>query len=210
MDWLGLVREAVELRLWSDVSLVAFGGLGIRLLGAHWQSLGRPHRLGRLSRRGLARGWVGGYGSAYGARYTNVHGSRVSVSNYNAYNRWGAHAVDVHHTSVNAAGINRTTYSARHLNNVYAGADGSVYRRSSAGWERNEGGAWKSYGGFAAGRTATVGAVSRTNVESRNFEHLNSDFESRRVGEMNYSNFHSSGGFGGYRSFGGGFRGGRR
>ena len=36
---------------------------------------------------------------------------------------------------------------------------------------------------------------------------LNRQFDSRRSGEMNYSNFHSSGGFGGYRSFGGGGRG---
>ena len=184
-------------------------------------------------------GWAGGYGSAYGARYTNVHGSRVNVSSYNAYNRWGAHAVDVHHTSINATNINRTnvnrtlinstSVNTRQLNNVYAGADGSVYRRSSTGWERNEGGAWKSYGGFAAtGRATTAGGISaggvtaerrttasagvmdRAGFQNTGVEHLNSEFESRRVGEMNYSNFHSGGAFGGYRGGAVGFRGGRR
>ncbi len=174
-------------------------------IGSPW---GGPIGWGGYHEGAWRAGWVGGYGSAYGARYTNVHGSRVSVSNYNAYNRWGAHAVDVHHTSINAAGINRTTVNTRQLNNVYAGADGSVYRRSSAGWERNEGGAWRSYGGVAAGRTTTAGAIGRTNLGNTNFEHLNSEFESRRVGEMNYSNFHSSGGFGGYRGGGVSFRGG--
>jgi hypothetical protein len=203
-------------------------------------------------------GWAGGYSSAYGARYANVHGTRVNVSGFNAYNRWGAHAVDVHHTSINTANvnrtninntninrtninntninrtnvnnanvnrtnvnntnINRTSVNSRQLNNVYAGADGSVYRRSSTGWERNEGGNWRAYngaeartttaGGFAGERqSASAANLNRSSYQNTNFDSLNRDFESRRTGEMNYSNFHSSGGFGGYRGFSGGGRG---
>jgi hypothetical protein len=126
----------------------------------------------------------------------------------------------VNRANINNTNVNRANINSRQLNNVYAGADGSVYRRSSTGWERNEGGAWKSYGGAAETRSATAGGfagerASATNVERSNFQHnsfdgLNRDFESRRTGEMNYSNFRSSGGFGGYRSYGGGGGRGRR
>lgn len=237
---------------WSPATGWGFG-YGARVGGPWWG----PAGWGGYHGGAWHAGWAGGYASAYGGRYANVHGTRVNVGGYNAYNRWAAQAVDVHHTSfsntninranvntaninraninntnINRTEVNRTAVNTRQLNNVYAGADGSVYRRSATGWERNDGGVWKSYGGAAGERTAVNAGsvnrtdinrtdVNRTNVNRSEFnrtdvnrtsvDRLNSDFYSRRAGEMNYSNFRSGGSFGGYRgSYGGGFRGGRR
>lgn len=144
-------------------------------------------------------GWHGSYGGAWrsgwaggwGGRYTSVHASSINYGNANVYNRWNHNVVSNRATNVNINTTRNTTInSSRTLNNVYAGADGGVYRRGATGWEQNTKAGWQSFNEKSVtGSRATYDTVNRG---------LNTDLTTRRAGEASYNNFHSTSNFGGY------------
>ncbi|MFI5168346.1 MAG: hypothetical protein ACHQQS_17195 [Thermoanaerobaculales bacterium] len=106
-------------------------------------------------------GWGGWYGGWLGARWA---GRNVAVNNYNIYNHWGGNVVVNHQpvrSGVNAAhqtvaapgtqhnvangtgGHGVASAGSRPTNNLFAGKDGTVYRRGNSGWERNDGKTWQ-------------------------------------------------------------------
>ncbi len=86
------------------------------------------------------------YGSH--ATATGPGGSSVSRSTAAAENRYGQSAA-VHHTTVDNAhtGQSHTVTTAHVGNNLYAGADGHVYRNTGDGWQTHSNGGWQPAGG---------------------------------------------------------------
>ncbi len=150
--------------------------------------------------------WRAGWERGWGGAYAGVHMNHVNFNNFNLYNRWGN---NVHVNAVRNTTINRTTNvvnSQRSLNNVVAGHDNQVYRRSEAGWDAHAGGA--SWNRVDANRLNETQRTQFNNTANR----LNQDWSARRAGEANYNNFHAVGertATGGYAGFHGGtgFRG---
>jgi uncharacterized protein (TIGR03000 family) len=153
-------------------------------------------------------GWHAGYGAAWragwetgwGGRYANVHAANIHVNNFNVYNRWPANSL-VNRRVATTTAVQRTNVVAgRGLNNVYAGAEGGVFKRTTAGWTQSAGaGNWRP----AAAAAPTI-------------NHLNTQVGARSFGAIQTQNFHAAGGFagvggvrtggavGGYRGFSGG------
>lgn len=173
---------------------------------------GRPW-WGPVGWRGSYGGvWRSGWAGGWGGRYTGIHNTSINYSNVNVYNRWNRNVVAGRSTSVDVNAARSTTInSTRSLNNVYAGRDGGVYRRDTAGWEHNTAAGWQSFNDRSVtGTRESFDTVNRG---------LNTDFTARRAGEASYNSFHSASEFGGntgmratgYSGFrAGGVRGGRR
>jgi hypothetical protein len=85
----------------------------------------------------------------YGSRATATGpgGSSVSRDTAAAENRYGQSAA-VHQTTVDNAhtGQSHTVTTARVGDNLYAGADGHVYRNTGDGWQTHSDGGWQSTG----------------------------------------------------------------
>ena len=109
-----------------------------------------------------------------------------------------------------ATGQNGNTI-ARVGDDVYAGHDGNVYRRTDSGWEQRTDGSWQSVPGGAEGpatRDATGGlGTNRESLSSDRTRQLDRDFQSRQSGAERAGQVRRSS-MGMNRSFrGGGFRG---
>jgi uncharacterized protein (TIGR03000 family) len=178
---------------------------------------------------GWNRGWGGaawrpGWETGYGGRYANLHNTTINFNNFNAYNRWGNN-VRVNSLRNDQLGGRRTTaintniaernVLPRGLNNVYAGRDGNVYRRTENAWEQHTGTGWQNF------RPESLAPERRPEFDNYN-RYLDNNLAARRSAELNANRFQARGGFGGvtggfsgyhaptgFRG-GGGFHGGRR
>ena len=94
---------------------------------------------------GWGGGWYGGWRGWWGP---GSGAARLTINNVNVYNHWSRSVVV--NRSVSAAGV-RPPASAAHggaakvqaPNNVFAGRNGSVYRRGENGWQQHNGTAWQ-------------------------------------------------------------------
>jgi uncharacterized protein (TIGR03000 family) len=176
---------------WSTAGGWSFG-FGAGIGRPWWGPVGWHAGYGGVWRPGWENGW--------GGRYANVHATNIHVNNFNVYNRWPTNSV-VNRRVTAATTVQRTNVvGGRGLNNVYAGVDGGVYKRTAEGWNQNTAaGAW---------RPAQAAAPAIT--------HLNTQVGARNFGAIQTQNFHAAGGFagvggvraggavGGYRGFAGG------
>jgi len=157
---------------WSTAGGWSFGfGLGIGR--PWWGPVGWHAGYGGVWRPGWENGW--------GGRYANVHATNVHVNNFNVYNRWPTNAVVNRRVGATTT-IQRTNVLAgKGLNNVYAGADGAVYKKTAAGWNQH----------------VTAGAWSAAKPAVPTAAHLNTQVGARNVGAIHTQNFHAAGGFAG-------------
>jgi uncharacterized protein (TIGR03000 family) len=125
--------------------------------------------------------WRAGWERGYGGRYANVHASNIHVNNFNVYNRWPTNSVV--NRRVGAVGaVSRTNVVAgRGLNNVYAGVDGGVYKKTAVGWNQH----------------VTAGAWNPAMVAAPALTHLNTQVGARNIGAIHTQNFRAAGGFAG-------------
>ncbi len=144
--------------------------------------------------------WRAGWERGWGGAYAGAHVNHVNFNNFNLYNRWGQ-GVHAGRTAVVGHGTVVAGYQ-RGLNNIVAGADGGVYRRTAGGWETHTAEGWRG--------------IDAARVSEATTRQINADWGARRFGEANYGAYHPGFGgyagyhnsFGGFRAYGGGFRGG--
>jgi LysM repeat protein len=138
----------------------------------------------------------------YGSRATATGpgGSTVSRESAAAENRYGQSAA-VHQTTVDNAhtGESHTVTTARAGNNLYAGADGHVYRSTGDGWQTHDDNGWHAAGG-------DTGWADREQQARRDSDDRLSSFAQGGWGDRFGGGF-GGGGFG--DRFGGGGFGGR-
>src|SRR5208283_2527914 len=94
-------------------------------------------------------------------------------------------AVVARRTTTVAAATRTNVVAGRGLNNVYAGADGAVFKRTTTGWGENV--------GAAAWRPVQPTVPAGT--------HLNQQFGARTIGTYNAQAFRTTGGFAGAGGF---------
>lgn len=146
--------------------------------------------------------WRDGWHAGWGGRYGYAHVNNVNFNNFNVYNRWGnnVHVNNFNHTQIatnrqtNIRQTNVTANVQRNYNNVVAGRDNNVYRRSGEGWETHTDSGWRSYG------ADTVRPETRPQVDN-NVRNLNNEWSARRAGEASYGQFRTASGQYGERSF---------
>ncbi len=152
-------------------------------------------------------GWYAGWGGAWrdgwhrgwGGRYAHVHTSSININNLNVYNRWKP-KVNVNNLRVPAVKVDRPPVETHRLNNVLADRHGQVLRRTGDGWETITPEGWRNY-------NRDLLPPERRNDFDNLQRELNSDWESRRLGEAWHRNFNTGGGFGGISGWHGGLGG---
>jgi hypothetical protein len=153
-------------------------------------------------------GWHGGWGGAWrdgwhggwGGRYSNVHLSNININNLNVYNRWRPKVIvpHVHHPVVPVDRPARLT--SERTNNVFAGREGEVLRRTPEAWETHTGEGWRKY-------EPNVLPVERRPQFENLQRGFNDEWQARRLGDAYHYNFHTGGGFGGISGWRGGYGG---
>jgi hypothetical protein len=196
--------------------------------------------------------WGPDGGTAHGDFYnprTGISGS--TTQNSNPYERWGSSTVSGPNQTVNTesgrnaqgtAGAFRSSTGAEgagvhgvggnnagavrtQSGNVYAGADGNVYRHTNDGWSKWNNGSWQTVqppnrdtggnpgrqqGSPAPSRTGLSSAGTQTPTrqgtaprasersgsENQNFNQLEQDHQARQFGEMRQRSFGEGGGWG--------------
>jgi hypothetical protein len=168
---------------------------------------------------GAGFGWGAVTGFAFGAAATAVWGGswgccyddididrNVNINRNDAYNRWNQSQVrsnlesraqsmtpEQRQQAQQRVQSRAPSGSASRANDVYAGRDGSTYRRGAEGWEQNTGQGWDRANFSRGGESAAD---------------LNSQQRARSTGAARESSYQRSGGGSGYS--GGGYSGGGR
>lgn len=148
---------------------------------------------------------------SYGSRMeaTGPQGGSVSRDTARAEGPWGGSAA-AHQTSVYnpRTGESQTVDTARVGNNLYASADGNVYRNSGDGWEIHGAGGWQSVGGDTgwANREQQARAQGEDRFNAFSEGGLGDRFGGGLFGGGGFDDRFGGGGFGG-RFGGGGFGG---
>jgi len=101
--------------------------------------------------------WGGAWGCCRGDVDVDVN-RNVNINRSNAYGKWNQGQVksNLQGRAQGLSGEQRQQAQQRaqaRANDVYAGRDGSAYRRGTEGWERSEGGQWSGSGSGTARET---------------------------------------------------------
>jgi hypothetical protein len=161
---------------------------------------------GTYTRGAVAYGPNGGnaYGQAYNPR-TGAYGQ--TQQHANAYGHWGSSAVQrgdnwaqSAHAGNSQAGVwgyqtsnGHTGFVVRNGDDLYAGRDGNVYRKSDSGWQKYQNGDWNQMQKPAAGS----GFQSRNSANTQTLNQLNRDAASRNLGTQRTQQFNQWRGNGG-------------
>ena len=202
---------------WGNTSAVtrASGGYNAwtgngwaRQVGASYNS--RTGTIAAGQRGAVGNAYTGNY--AYGGRGTAYNpntGQSVSGGRYTAGNAGSGQSGSAGWVRGDQGGV------ARVGDDVYAGHDGSVYRRTDNGWQSNSGGGWNDVQrpDSASPRGERAGASQQPSLQrpsqsgSRDsWGSLDRQYSARQSGSQRTQNYRS----GSYRSAGGGSRGGGR
>jgi len=174
-------------------------------------------------------------GASGNASWYNANTGRTGYTqqNSNAYGRWGSSTVSgpnqtVHTQSgsnaygsagsfssssgakgagVSAAGGNSAGAVKTSGGDVYAGADGNVYKKTDSGWDKYDNGSWNSVNKPATQRTSgqanTMGST-QSRGGSEGMSQLEQDRTARMTGGARQQQFESMRGGGGFAGRGGG------
>ncbi|MCC6196883.1 MAG: hypothetical protein IT518_20715 [Burkholderiales bacterium] len=166
-------------------------------------------------------------GAAGNASWYNANTGRAVTTqqNANAYGRWGSSTIStptqtIHTQSqsgaqgragafsstsgakgagVSGSGGNRAGAVQTAGGDVYAGADGNVYKKTDSGWQKYDNGSWNSVERPTRQRTGGV-----QSAEGGRFSQLEADRGARTAGGMRHQQFEAA--RGGFAGRGGGFR----
>ena len=179
-------------------------------------------------------------GAAGNASWYNANTGRSGSTqqNSNAYGRWGSSTISGPNQTVNTQSRSNAQGSAGSFSSstgakgagvsgaggnsagavktaggdVYAGADGNVYKKTSNGWEKYDNGSWSQAqqpkDNAQNRQTSQSGQGARSEGGTSHFGQLDQDRDARMGGDARQRDFQSTHGGGGFAGRGGG--GGRR
>jgi hypothetical protein len=160
--------------------------------------------------------WNGSSGTAHGSFYNPRYGVGGSTTqNANAYGRWGSSTVSGPNGTVNTASASNSRGSAGAFStsngskgvgvhgangnnaaavkgpggNVYAGANGQVYKHTNSGWSNWNNGSWQApkqpaarSGGYTAPAARSTSNYQRPASGGQGYGQLNRDYQARQFG----------------------------